>query len=486
MRAGQRSRPLLTTAQDRLTVPDMPDPSRSPHPSRRRVLGTAAAGALAALAGSGAAHGGPLDRDGVAAERPRPAGAATPGPAPAAATGAPMRVETGLARLIAEGYAPLLGRRVGVLTNPTGVTKDLDSIVDVMHDDGRVDLRAAFGPEHGFRGTAQAGSSEGTSVDPRTGLTVYDLYGKSWQDMVGIFDDAKIDTMVFDIQDVGARFYTYIWTLYDVLTAAAASGRRVVVLDRPNPLGGQRVAGPVLRPHLETFVGNAPIAQQHGLTVGELAGLFAGEFVRRRAGRPVDLHVVWMRGWRRDRPGDMGGLPWVAPSPNIPTVTSALVYVGTCYFEGTNLSQGRGTTQPFELIGAPYVDEKWTAALRAADLPGAAFREAAFAPTSAAYTGEVCRGVQTYVTDPAAFDAVRTAVTMLSTLHQLYDDFAWRYDTGDRIDPYWIDKLSGSTAVRTGVDKGRDPQRVVAGWQDELAHFAHVRHRYLHYPTEGS
>ena len=180
--------------------------------------------------------------------------------------------------------------------------------------------------------------------------------------------------------------------------------------------------------------------------------MLAAEFVP--GGRRLDLQVVPMTGWRRDRPGDMGGLRWIAPSPNLPSIESALLYVGTCYFEGTNLSQGRGTTQPFQLIGAPYVDQRWAAALNAAHLPGVAFREAAFTPTSDAYSGQLCRGVQAQVTDPVALDAVRTALTMLTTLHALYADFRWRYDTGDAIDPYWIDKLSGSNAVRLGVDAG--------------------------------
>ncbi|GAB2456040.1 DUF1343 domain-containing protein [Jatrophihabitans fulvus] len=395
-----------------------------------------------------------------------------------------MRVRTGLMRLIDDDYRILRGRRVGVLTNPTGVTDGLDSIVDVMHASPKVDLRAAFGPEHGFRGTAQAGSSEGKSVDPRTGLTVYDLYNLSWQQMVPVLEQAGVDTVVFDIQDLGVRFYTYAWTLYDVMTACAASGRRVVVLDRPNPQGGNRVAGHRLDPALETLIGREPTVQQTGLTIGEFARLLAAEYLPARAGNRLDLQVVAMDGWRRDRPGDMGGLRWVAPSPNIPTITSALVYVGTCFFEGTNLSQGRGTTQPFELIGAPYVDEKWVAALRAARLPGAEFREAAFAPTSAAYAGEVCRGVQTYVTDPSAFDAVRTGVTMLKTVHDLYGgDFAWRNDGGAH--PFWIDKLSGDSAVRTGIDAGRSAHDIVRGMQPDVDSFRAQRRKYLIY-TEGA
>ena len=393
-------------------------------------------------------------------------------------------VRTGLAALIDSRYATLRGQRVGVIANPTSVTTALTHEVDVMHASSDVDLVAVFGPEHGFRGTAQAGGSEGDSIDPRTGLPVYDLYAKSWQDMQGIFDKAGVQTVMFDIQDVGARFYTYIWTMYDAMTAAAATGRRFVVLDRPNPIGGVHVAGPRLEPRLETGVGKAPIVQQHGMTVGELARLFAAEFVPARAGSSVELTVVPLTGWRRG--DDNTGLRWVAPSPNIPTVSTAQVYAGLCYFEGTNLSQGRGTTQPFEIVGAPYLDERWATALSAMQLPGAMFREAAFAPTSSTYSGQVCRGVQTYVTDAAAFDAVRTAVAMLIALKRIYPDFAWRYDTGDPIDPYWLDKLAGTDQVRLDIDAGKDVDQVVAGWQSGLNEFRAMRAKYLMYPDGRS
>jgi uncharacterized protein YbbC (DUF1343 family) len=446
--------------------------------SRRAVLGVSVAGVVGLLAGCERGDGRPAPSS--AAATTARSGSTRPSPTMAPPSpDAPMVVQTGLARMLADGCRVLRGRKVGVLTNPTGVTASRVSIVDVLHATSGVELRAAFGPEHGFRGTAPAGRSEPTATDPRTGLTVYDLYGLTPTSMADVFGRAGVDTIVFDIQDVGARFYTYVWTLYDVMAAAAATGRRVVVLDRPNPLGGRRVGGPVLRPELETAVGRAPLPQQHGMTVGELATLLAAEFVT--GGRRLDLQVVPMTGWRRDRPGDMGGLRWVAPSPNLPTVTSALCYAGTCYFEGTNLSQGRGTTQPFELIGAPYVDQRWAAALNAARIPGVAFREAAFSPTSDAYSGEVCRGVQVYVSDPVAFDAVRAAITMLTTLHTLYPEFRWRYDSGDAVDPYWIDKLSGSTAVRTGVDASRTPDRIIAGWSGDLTRFAPIRARYLRY-----
>lgn len=267
----------------------------------------------------------------------------TPDMAGMAGGPAPGRVLTGCERLAADGYAELAGQRVGVVTNPTGITSDARHLVDVLHADPRVDLVAVFGPEHGFRGSAQAGGSEGTGRDPATGLPVYDTYDTSGQRLADLFTAAGIDTVVFDIQDVGARFYTYVWTLYDCMRAAALAGKAVVVLDRPNPVGGRRAAGPVLERPYASFVGREPIALAHGMTAAELALLFNGEFLR---ARPVRLRTVPMTGWRRASFYGSTGLPWVPPSPNMPTPDTALAYAGTCLFEGTTLSEGRGTTTP--------------------------------------------------------------------------------------------------------------------------------------------
>lgn len=289
----------------------------------------------------------------------------------AAAPAAPRhreRPRTGFERLAADGYALLAGQKVGVVTNPTGVTRAAEHIVDVMHRDPRVGLTAVFGPEHGFRGTAQAGGSEGRYDDPATGLPVYDTYLKSGRALADVFTASGVDTVVFDIQDVGARFYTYIWTLYDCMEAAALAGLRCVVLDRPNPVTGRAATGPVLHREFATFVGRQPIAQSHGMTVAELARLFDGAFLS----APVELDVVAMTGWRRTQWYDAAGLPWVPPSPNMPTPDTALVYSGTCLFEGTNLSEGRGTTRPFELLGAEGLDGRWAAAAGALGLPGCA------------------------------------------------------------------------------------------------------------------
>jgi uncharacterized protein YbbC (DUF1343 family) len=407
----------------------------------------------------------------VTAAAPASAAHASPAAGASAAQAGRHRVRTGFERLAADGYALLDGQRVGVATNPTGVTRDVRHIVDVMHADRRVDLVAVFGPEHGFRGTAQAGGSEGRYDDPATGLPVYDTYLKSGRALADVFTASGVDTVVFDIQDVGARFYTYIWTLYDCMEAAALAGKRFVVLDRPNPVTGRRAQGPVLHREFASFVGRQPIAQAHGMTVAELARLFNGEFL---AASPVPLETVLMTGWRRADFFDGTGLPWVPPSPNMPTPDTALVYSGTCLFEGTNLSEGRGTTRPFELLGAEGVDGRWAAAANALDLPGVHFREAYFAPTFSKFQGKTVGGVQIHVHDRAAYDPVRTGIALLVTAKRVWSGFAWRADG-------WIDKLTGSTLVRTMIDAGAGTDEVVGAWQEELARFRRVRERYLAY-----
>jgi uncharacterized protein YbbC (DUF1343 family) len=385
------------------------------------------------------------------------------------------RLRTGVEVLMASRYAPLRGQKVGIITNPTGILPDRQHEVDVMHGDDAVNLVAVFGPEHGFRGTAQAGGSEGFYNDPRTGLPVYDTYGKSGQDLADVITASGVDTVAYDIQDAGARFYTYIWTLYDSMVAAAMAGKRFVVLDRPNAISGRSALGPIMHEGYETFVGRKPLAQQHGMTVGELARLYNGEWVADDAGQQVELDIVEMRGWSREMYYEDTGLPWVPPSPNMPTVDTAVVYPGTCMFEGTNLSEGRGTTRPFEEISAPYGDWHWRDALTALDLPGAAFRENYVNPTFSKYAGQTIGGVELYVTDRDEFDAIRTGVAMLVTAKQLYpDDFGWRSDN-------WIDNLTGSDYVRKSVDAGLDTDAIVAGWQGELAAFRRMRKQYLIY-----
>jgi uncharacterized protein YbbC (DUF1343 family) len=443
---------------------------------RRNFLSAVAAGAAAPAIAS------------LALESPARAGTAETGSGSGGVGSAVLPrpvVKTGFDRFAADSYQLVAGKKFGIIANPTSIVSDLTHEVDLMHASPEVNLTAVFGPEHGFRGTAQAGGGEGTYIDPKTGLPVYNMYGTDVASTVTLVRQSGVQALGFDIQDAGARFYTYIWTMYLGLAAAATLGIPFIVLDRPNPLGGAKPSGPVMQPQLETFVGMKPICQQHAMTVGELAKLFNDQFVPEDAGgRKAELTVVPMRGWRRGMYYDQTGLPWVMPSPNMPTLDTALVYYGLCLFEGTNLSEGRGTTRPFELVTAPYIDYQWAdtlnAELAANGLTGTRFREEYVEPTSDKYQNTVCGGLQCYVTDRGSFDAITTAVAMLVTARRLYpSSFGWGYS--GLYPPTWVDNLSGSDWIRTSVDAGKGTGEIVAGWQAELAEFARLRDKYLIY-----
>ncbi|MCQ4041205.1 exo-beta-N-acetylmuramidase NamZ domain-containing protein [Streptantibioticus rubrisoli] len=385
------------------------------------------------------------------------------------------QVVTGADALAAQGWRALAGRRTGVLTNPTGVLRDLTHIVDAMTAAGARPV-AAFGPEHGFRGTSQAGGSEGDYTDPRTGIPVYDAYGASAEQLAGMYRKAGVDTVVFDIAGVGARFYTYTWTMYVAMAAAVRTGAGFVVLDRPNPIGGQAY-GPQLDPRFATGVGLKPVVQQPGMTAGELAGMFDELFLPEDTGgrRLERLEVVPVRGYRRDMLFTDTGLPWVPPSPNMPTGDTALLYPGTCMFEGTLFSEGRGTTRPFEMIGAPGIDWRWAEALGALGLPGVRFRENYTVPTFDKFAGTTCGGVQVHLTDRRLVDPITTAVAMIVTARRLYPAvFGWRPD-------HWIDDLTGSSRLRTMVDAGARTDEVVGAWHNELEAFRRRREPFLLY-----
>lgn len=355
------------------------------------------------------------------------------------------------------------GRRIGLATNGTGVVADLRRTVDALLAAG-APLRALFGPEHGLGGSAQAGSTESTAVDAATGLPVFQTYLASDGDLDATLTESGVDTLVFDMQDVGVRFYTYIWTLFDLLRAAARTGCRVVVLDRPNPLGGVAVHGPGVRAGFESFVGRCSIPIRHGLTVGELARHFALAVIPERDGLDVDLEVIEITGWSRRHTFRDTGLPWVPPSPNMPTVDTALAYAGFALFEGTNVSEGRGTTTPFEVFGAPYIDGRFVPELRSLPLPGVAFRAVDYVPTFHKYCGQAISGAQAHVTDPDAFDPIATALAVMGTLVRLYpDDFAVlepdvASESGD--EGYALDRLWGSRDLRDCLTERGDPGRL--------------------------
>jgi len=351
-----------------------------------------------------------------------------------------------------------------------------------MVSSGDVNVVAVFGPEHGFRGTAQAGDSEGNHVDPRTGVMVYDAYGATATKLADFYRAANVETVVFDIQDVGARFYTYIWTMYEAMKAAVATGARFVVLDRPNPVGGS-ARGPMLQSAFVSGVGKKEIVQQHGMTVGELARFFDGEFLQAEVGaRLSDLTVLEMTGWLRKQTFMDTGLTWVMPSPNMPTPDTALLYPGTCLFEATNLSEGRGTTRPFELIGAPYIDYKWAEALASKRIPGIEFREAYFTPTFSKNVGKVCGGVQLHLNDPSKVEAITAATHMMVEAKRLYAEFDWRL--GDTYAGRWIDLLTGSTRFREMLGAGAPAADIVGAWRNELSDWNRRRNDYLLYPED--
>ncbi|HEX4224417.1 MAG TPA: DUF1343 domain-containing protein [Pseudonocardiaceae bacterium] len=377
--------------------------------------------------------------------------------------------------LAADGWQKLAGRKVGVLSNPTGVLLNLTHIVDSMVAAGMKPL-AAFGPEHGFRGTSQAGGSEGNYTDPRTGIPVYDAYGATAEDLAGMYTKAGVDTVVFDIAGAGARFYTYTWTMYLAMRAAVMTGASFMVLDRPCPIGNQAF-GPQLDPAYATLVGLKPIVQQPGMTAGELARMFNALFLPGDTGgkQLSSLEVVPVRGLRGSELFLDTNLPWVLPSPNMPTGDTALVYPGTCLFEGTLLSEGRGTCRPFEMVGAPNIDWHWAETLNTMNLPGVEFRENYYVPTFDKFVNQTCGGVQLHITDPRRIDAIRTAVAMIVTAKKLYPSiFGWTPDN-------YVDNLSGSARLRTMVDAGASTEDIVGAWQGELARFRAQRQPFLLY-----
>ncbi len=373
----------------------------------------------------------------------------------------------GLEVLLTEQQALVAGKRVGLITNHTGVDRQMNHAIDLIRKAPGTRLTALFAPEHGIRGLVQAGGKVADTVDERSGVKVYSLYGAVRRPTPEML--AEVDVLVYDIQDVGARFYTFISTMGEGMDAAAEKGIPFIVLDRPNPLADIRVEGRVMDMNYKSFVGAYPIPARFGMTPGELAG-----FYRDRMEKKVDLKVVKMKNWKRSTWYDQTGLAWIPPSPNIPTLTAAIVYPGTCLIEGTNVSEGRGTTTPFEIIGAPWIDGyKLADELRKANLPGVLFRPAGFTPTFSKYQGEVCQGVQLHVVDRDRFEPVRTALHLLKALKQLWPDkFQWRSS---------LDRLSGSDDVRRALDRGDTPEQIVESWSAALKEYEEVRRRYFLY-----
>lgn len=377
------------------------------------------------------------------------------------------KVKTGVDILIAEEKDLLKGKKVGLITNPTGVNADLTSSVDLLHEE--FELTALYGPEHGVRGDAQAGEYVDFYIDEKTGLPVYSLYGKTRKPTPEMLEN--VEALVFDIQDIGTRYYTYISTMAYAMEAAKENDIPFIVLDRPNPIGGKSIDGPVLETEFSSFIGLYPIPLRHGMTAGELAALFNEEF-----GIAADLTVVKMKGWRRSMNFDDTGLPFILPSPNMPTVNSTFVYPATGLIEGTNLSEGRGTTKPFELIGAPFINSTELAEqLNNLYLPGVRFRAASFTPSFSKHSGKLSHGVEVFVTDRDKFKPTETGLHIIKTIHDLYpDDFKF-------LENGHFNLLMGNDWVQAMIKNGASVEEIVSNYENGKKDFMKVRKEYLLY-----
>ncbi len=394
------------------------------------------------------------------------------------------KIETGLEQVVAGGFREFRGKKIGLITNQTGVDRQGRHVADLFKQAAEVKLVALFGPEHGIRGQAEAGASVGHQVDSTTGLPVYSLYGAARKPTPEMLQG--LEALVFDIQDVGARFYTYISTMALALEAAAEADLEFYVLDRPNPLGG-RVEGPLLAPEHRSFVGIHPIALRHGMTTGELARMFLGEgwIYPADASKPANrswskLHVVPVKGWQRQVLSE-SNINWIPPSPNIPALATAFVYPGICLLEATNVSEGRGTREPFLLFGAPWIDSEVLAKRLHAEAEGIAFTPISFTPIdlpgmamNPKYEGEKCQGLKLRVTDPAKFAPVKFGVALLVALQQLYsDEFKMR--------PEGMARLSGVTWVYEMIKANESSAALWQRLEQDAEKFRRQRQPYLLY-----
>jgi uncharacterized protein YbbC (DUF1343 family) len=414
--------------------------------------------------------------------------------APAAAAVRPTKVKLGVEVFFEKYLAMVKGKKVGLITNPSGVDSRLRSTIDLFRTSPDVKLVALYGPEHGVRGTAQAGEYVPFYMDDKFKIPVFSLYGPSLKPQPGMlknidefmrsFDTTHagkkldlsmtkdVDVLVYDIQDVGTRVYTFESTMAYAMQVSAEAGIDFIVLDRPDPISGVVTEGPILEyPEYSSFVGVYPVPVRFGMTVGELAKLYNDKFLEKKA----KLTVVPMEGWRREMWYDETGLRWIFPSPNMPTLDTAAVYPGQVFFEGTNVSEGRGTTRPFEIFGAAWIDGfELTKKLNALGLVGVTFREQWFTPTFSKFKGELCGGAQIHVTDRAAFRPLETTLQIIKTIRDMYPD---KFEFHEK----YFDKIMGTSKVRLALEKGASVKNIVAGFAPGLAQFAEARKPYLLY-----
>lgn len=381
-------------------------------------------------------------------------------------------MKVGLDIFVENGYKSFIGKRIGLVTNMTGVNSELISSIDLFYEHPNIHLTALFAPEHGIRGDAKEGEKVASTIDPYTNVPVYSLYGKSRKPTKEMLD--SVDVIIFDLQDIGSRYYTFIYTMAYVMEACMENEKHFVVLDRPNPISGNSVEGNLVEDDVRSFVGLLPIPNRHGMTVGELAQLFKYEFDYN-----CELTVVPMQGWSRHMYYDETHLFWVPPTPNTTNIDMNILYTGTCLVEGTNLSEGRGTTKPFEWIGAPYIDgQKLAKAFNQRNITGVLARPTSFIPTYQKHEGKVCGGIQLHVVDRYQLDSLEVGLYMLEVIADMYPkSFQFLKNENDR---YFFDLLAGTKRLKRYIIEGRSSD-FLKECKDHLRSFNTLKEPYLLY-----
>lgn len=387
-------------------------------------------------------------------------------------------IKLGLEKVLNEQVGKLKGLRIGLICNQATVDHNFRHAADLFFENPNINLTALFGPQHGIRGDVQDNMVETShAIDKLTELPIYSLYSETREPTSEML--SNVDALVFDLQDVGCRVYTFIYTMANAMRGCARDGKKIFILDRPNPIGGVAVEGNVLEKGHESFVGMYPIPMRHGMTIGELAQLFNKEFEIN-----CELEVVTMDNWAREDYYDETDAPWVMPSPNMPTVDTAVVFPGTVYFEGTQVSEGRGTTRPFEIVGAPYISSnEYANALNSLELSGVIFRAIEFLPTFQKHAQNVCGGVFLHVTDREVFEPVITGAATVKTAFDLYpNDFKWKNPPYEYVyDRNPFDVIAGTTKLREAFERGNELKEIKREWQNEVENFKIIREKYLLY-----
>lgn len=388
------------------------------------------------------------------------------------------KVKLGIERLLTDSKDLLKNQRIGLICNQASVNHQFQHAADLFFEDADIRLVSLFGPQHGIRGDVQDNMIETAhTFDKKTKLPIYSLYSETREPNEEMLKD--LDVLVFDLQDVGCRVYTFIYTMANAMRACAKYSKKMFVCDRPNPINGIETEGNLLEDEFKSFVGQYPIPMRHGLTVGELAGLFNEEF-----SIGCDLEVIKMEGWARQNYFDETDAPWVLPSPNMPTVETAVVFPATVFFEGTQISEGRGTTKPFEVVGAPYIDgDELADALAKLKLSGVTFRSINFLPTFQKHANQTCGGVFVHITERESFFPVITGIALVKTIYDLYpQQFQWKkppYEYVYELNPF--DVISGTDKIRNFIETGADLKTIKLSWEADVKYFRELRENYLLY-----